>query len=420
MIDFDVIFTHVERRLVRNAARLHAIAHRHPVSRLSKWSTRSVSLQRFRRALSSTITTFCWCLTIACVAPVRAMADDVADDRPPTSLEQTLAEHVCSHVQSTDPQNDVHEQCVSLQFHALRSEFGYDLDRLSPSERGRVDATCSRLRRPESVEPYLNCVTSFLVAAREQRRGADGMAPAAIGEVAFGIPSIPTHSSAPPPSGGHWGLVLVILFVVAAVAGGGAFAYLRFKKRTPVVKRLCQKCGEALNASGDLCSACRHEAGIAAKQAIAEKAAEERAELERKRFEREQAEERKRQLEQQVADADRQEEVRRQDEVRRQEEFRRHQAAAAASVPATAPVPLPVAAIGAEVDDEAPVEHDPYRVLGVQRDASRQEIDSAYSVAVSKYDETKVAHLPDAIQQHYRAKAEAVEQAYRSLTGTAA
>jgi hypothetical protein len=421
VIDFDVIFTHVNRYPVRNVAQLHTSTYRHPVSTLAKWSTPSVSRQRLRRTFSSTITTFCWCIAIACVTPTLAMANDVPDDRPPTSLEQTLAEHVCNRVQSSDPRDDVHEQCISLQFHALRAEFGYDLDRLSPGERGHVDSTCSRLRKPESVDAYLNCVTSFLVAAREQRRGADGMAPAAIGEVTFGIPSIPTHAAPPPPSKGHWGLVLGILFLVLAAAGGGAFWYLRiFKKRTPAAKRLCQKCGDELNAAGNLCSTCRHEAGVAAKQAIAERAAEERAELERKRVEREQGEERKRELDQQVADADRQEELRRQDEMRRQEEFRRHQAAAVASAPPPAPAPLPVAAIGAEVDDEAAVEHDPYRVLGIAQGASRQEIESAYSVAASKYDETKVAHLPDAIQAHYRAKADAVEQAYRSLTGTAA
>ena len=167
------------------------------------------------------------------------MAND-ADDRPPTSLEQTLAEHVCTRVQTLDPRDDVHEQCISLQFHALRAEFGYDLDRLSPGERGHVDSTCSRLRKPESVDAYLNCVTSFLVAAREQRRGADGMAPAAVGEVTFGIPSIPAHAAPPPPSKGHWRLVLGILFVVLAAAGGGAFWYLRFKKRTPTATRICQ------------------------------------------------------------------------------------------------------------------------------------------------------------------------------------
>jgi len=357
---------------------------------------------------------------LVCVAaPSTSRADQTADDRPPTSLEQTLSEHVCSRVQTTDPRDDVHERCVGLQFHALRAEFGYDLDQLSPPERGRVDSTCSRLRRPENVEPYLNCVTSFLVAAREQRRGASGMAPASLGDVAFGIPTVPTQSSAPPPAKGRFALVLVTLLLLA-VAAAAAVWFFKFRKRAPVAQRVCQKCSEPLNTAGDLCSTCRHEAGIAAKQAIAERAAEERAELERKRTEREQAEERHRQLEQQVAEAERQEEVRRQDELRRQADFQRHQAqAASAPQPAAAPVAA-VAAIGVEVDFEAPAEDDPYAILGVKRDASRQEIDRAYCLAASKYDETQVAHLGDAVQQHYRAKANAIERAYRSLIGTAA
>jgi hypothetical protein len=375
-----------------------------------------VSCQLLRRATSPAITILFLCLALACISiPARATSDQANDDRPPTSLEQTLAEHVCSRIQSLDPHDDAHEQCIGLQFHALRADFGYDLDRLTAAERGRVDATCSRLRKPENVQPYLNCLTAFLVAAREQRRGADGMAPAGIGEVAFGIPSMPTRSAAPPPGRGHLGVVLMTLLGVVVLAAAGAFGAIHFKKkRAPKTQKVCQKCNEPLNSAGDLCSTCRHEAGVAAKQAIAERAEQERAELERKRVEREEAEERRRQIEQQVADAEKLEEERRKDEVRRQADVQRHLAEVVA-------VPVPViAAIGAEVDDDAPGENDPYAILGVSREASRQEIERAYCVAASKYDETQVAHLGDAVQQHYRAKAEAVEHAYRRLTGTAA
>jgi DnaJ-domain-containing protein 1 len=157
-----------------------------------------------------------------------------------------------------------------------------------------------------------------------------------------------------------------------------------------------------------LCSACRHEAGLAAKQAIADRAAEERAELDRRRLEREQAEERQRQLDQQAAERQRLEEARLHAE--------RDRLQAEAQMPMTpVPVPTPViAAIGADVDD-TPEELDPYAVLGVSRAASRQQIDSAYCAAASKYDETQVAHLGDAVQAHYRSKAEAIEHAYRTL-----
>ncbi len=348
-------------------------------------------------------------------APIAASAQDAPAEPPPTSLEQTLADHVCSTVPASDPADDTHEQCVSLQFHALRSEFGYNLSRLSSSERSRVDATCSRLRRPENLDPYLNCVTSFLVAAREQRRGADGIAPAGLGEVTFGVPSIPARPPAPPPSHTRAILIVATIVGVCALAGAGAVFVLRTRKREPKpAAKVCQKCGEPLNAAGDLCSTCRHEAGIAAKQAIAERAAEERAEQERQRIEREQLEERRRQLEQQVAEAQRQEELRLQEEARRQADVARRQA--------EAPIPpLPVvAAIGADDDGESAGEFDPYEILGVSRDASRQEIDRAYCTAASKYDETQVAHLGDAVQAHYRNKAQAIERAYRTLVGTAA
>jgi hypothetical protein len=361
---------------------------------------------------SPVITTVCWCLVIVCSAAT-SLAQET-DERPPTSLEQTLADHVCSAIKSSEPHGDEHEQCVDLQFRALRAEFGYDLSQLTTAERGHVDATCSRLRRPENVEPYLNCVTSFLVAAREQRRGADGMAPAAIGVVTFGIPSIPVRSSTPPPSHGRFGVVLLLLLAGGAVAGGAGFA-LRLKKR-PQTRRVCQKCGEPLNAAGDLCATCRHDAGIAAKQAIAERAAEERAEQERKKTEREQEHQRQLQQEQRAAETQRLEEERRKEDARRQADIERHQAEMARM-----PVPVPVvAAIGADVDDDESAELDPYKLLGVARGATRQDIDRAYCLAASKYDETQVAHLGDAVQQHYRAKAEAIERAYRSLIGTAA
>ena len=69
-----------------------------------------MSRQLLHRATSRAITTFFWCLTLACISiPAWATSDQANDDnRPPTSLEQTLAEHVCSPVkaQSPDPNDD--------------------------------------------------------------------------------------------------------------------------------------------------------------------------------------------------------------------------------------------------------------------------------------------------------------------------
>lgn len=313
-------------------------------------------------------------------------------------------------MQTADAHSDAHEQCAALQFQALRAEFGYNLGRLSATERGKVDSTCSRLRRPENVDPYLNCVTALLVAVREQRRGADGIAPGT-SALSFGVPSLPARPSAPAPAPRHVSLIVASVFGFAVVIAAGAAGVVRVKKASRHTPRVCQKCGEALNAAGDLCASCRHDAGIAAKQAIAERAAEERAEQERLRRERESAEERQQQLERQAAEQAA--ELERFEQARRHaEQNRRDSEPVAVSVPSKP--------IGADVEDPPASELDPYAVLGVSREASRQEIDNAYCAAASKYDETQVAHLGDAVQAHYRAKAEAVEQAYRTLTGTAA
>ena len=344
-------------------------------------------------------------MTIACVAwPTAALPQAPPDDRPPTPLEQTLVEHVCDRFQSSSQNADAREQCVGVQFRALRAEFGYEFSRLSTAERARLDSTCSRLRKPENVAPYLNCLTALLVSVREQRHGADGVAPS---EVSFGIPSLPVSTTPPAQPSGRWLPIVLTLFGGLAVAAGAAVAVIRLKKRAAAnPARVCQRCGEPLEASGDLCSSCRHEAGLAAKQAIADRAAEEKAEQERRKREREQAEERRHQIEAQSAEQQRLEEARLEAERVRQE----------AAMQAPPPVPIPVvAAIGADLED-APAEDDPYTILGVPRDASREQIDNAYGAAASKYDVTQVAHLGDAIQAHYRAKAEAIEQAYRTLT----
>jgi hypothetical protein len=377
------------------------------------------------------ITYFAGLITITCVvSPTSAFSQD-APAEPPTSLEQTLADHVCDRLPTPpatanrDPVSaqDAHEQCARVQLGALRAEFGYDLGHLSAAERARMDSTCSRLRKPENYEPYLNCLTALLVSVRELRRGADGIAPGAATDVSFGVPVLPADFGAAPRPKHHWVAIVITLVVIVAAAAAG-FIVMRMKKLAAVAAasaRKCQKCGEALQSTGDLCATCRHEAGVAAKQAIADRAAEERAELERRRLEREQAAERQRQLEQQAAEQQRLEEARLQFERERQQ--------AAAQMPPPAPVPVPgpvpipdpgpvpvpaVAMIGADVED-TPAELDPYTVLGVPRGASRQQIETAYCSAASKYDETLVAHLGDAVQQHYRAKAEAIEHAYRAL-----
>ena len=59
---------------------------------------------------------------------------------------------------------------------------------------------------------------------------------------------------------------------------------------------------------------------------------------------------------------------------------------------------------------------DPYEVLGVPRDASKDAIQSAYLEAKAKYDVDQVSHLGMDLQDHFRLKAQAVERAYQMLT----
>jgi preprotein translocase subunit Sec63 len=56
-------------------------------------------------------------------------------------------------------------------------------------------------------------------------------------------------------------------------------------------------------------------------------------------------------------------------------------------------------------------------VLGVPRDTSPERIRAAYEQARLKYSEDTVAHLGADVQEHFRAKAEAVDRAYQMLAG---
>ena len=61
-------------------------------------------------------------------------------------------------------------------------------------------------------------------------------------------------------------------------------------------------------------------------------------------------------------------------------------------------------------------EFDPYEVLGVPRDATTSQIRDKYIYAMSKYDLANVEHLGPELQEHYKAKADAVERAFQMLT----
>jgi hypothetical protein len=190
-----------------------------------------------------------------------------------------------------------------------------------------------------------------------------------------------------------------------ALIAGSAFVVIR--RRRP--QRTCRECGAAVPDSGDLCSACRHAAADTLRRVATERLAQERAADEQQRRLRAQEDEQRREAARHEDEArlreheeacQREEAARRQQEdVRRlaEESFRRSQPAAAAQA----------------IEDE----FDPYAVLGVPRDTSLERIRAAYEEARSKYDEDSVAHLGVDVQEHFKAKAQAVDRAYQMLAG---
>jgi preprotein translocase subunit Sec63 len=52
----------------------------------------------------------------------------------------------------------------------------------------------------------------------------------------------------------------------------------------------------------------------------------------------------------------------------------------------------------------------------VPRDASEEDIRAAYQEARLKYDPDQVTHLSADVQEHFKAKAQAVDRAHKNLT----
>jgi hypothetical protein len=155
--------------------------------------------------------------------------------------------------------------------------------------------------------------------------------------------------------------------------------------------------------SGDLCSTCRHAAAEALRRVATERLAQERGADRQERKQRAPEEEQRRQAARQEEEA----RLREHEEARqRAEDARRRQAEDALRQ-------RQPAAVSHTVEEE----FDPYAVLGVPRDTSPERIRSAYEEARSKYDHDNVAHLGVDIQEHYKAKAQAVDRAYQLLAG---
>jgi hypothetical protein len=334
-------------------------------------------------------------LTLQASAPVKSPGPDGT-----TALEQALIEHACRAKLPGVAGEDAYRECLGTRLQSLRADFGRDLTRVSAPDRKTLDAACSRKRQAEGREAYLECLTVQLVSIRNRRSSAN---PAASDETAPPAPPEivqPGRLSPPQSETSSSRAPLWIGGTLAALAavGGGALMLVRRRRIT----RKCLVCGADVPESGELCPTCRHEAALALRRAAAERVDRERAELEEQHRQsgreeelhrRRAREEEEARLQQQQEDAAR----RREEEARRQKEEEESRQRNRASVDAEDAV-------------------DPYAVLGVPRDASKAAIDAARQEAHLKYAPEQVAHLGPELQEHYKRKAEAVEQAYRKLT----
>jgi uncharacterized membrane protein YkvA (DUF1232 family) len=68
-------------------------------------------------------------------------------------------------------------------------------------------------------------------------------------------------------------------------------------------------------------------------------------------------------------------------------------------------------------EDSAQRERDPYRVLGVARGASSEEIKHAYRELAAKYHPDKLEHLGDEFKALAETRFKEIQQAYQELTG---
>jgi hypothetical protein len=318
-------------------------------------------------------------------------------------MEQALIERRCNLARQLGaPETDAFQACLDAQLLSLRSDFGRDLVRLSESERKTIDAACRRIRETRGRDAYMDCLGGQLVAIHDRLNRSTPSST----EVMFQSPlsGAPTDGPAPVALAASWASGTMIGGAVATLflVGGGALVLM--KTRRP--RRKCRACAMDIVEAGDLCQKCRHDAADALRQAAAERLDLLRAEEDQERRQHEQQEEQRGAKTRQLQDDGtrlQQGQARREDEARRAEDVRQREEAARQRD----------ASLAAAADEV----HDPYTVLGISREASPQEISAAYQQAKLMYDASQVDHLGVDIREHFKAKAEAVELAYRQITG---
>jgi hypothetical protein len=328
------------------------------------------------------------------VAPVYAAAPETSagpDARPPTAVEQALAVMSCGATIT-----DAHYHCVSAGVAALRVRFGYDLSLLTKAERQTIDKSCGHLRAADG-DSYIMCVSRALAPLH-----TGTIQPADTSVDTSGVtaaPELPRTLRASNP----W-MWLTALLAVGFLGVGALVAVPRIK----AARHRCNSCGARVQASGDLCVDCRKRAAEAIRQAAHERAQHELEEQQRK------AQDAHRAQEELEARARQEEETRRR--VLEAETRRKEDEARRASAPDRVE-PRQDDHADAAVRNDEPDEFDPHAVLGVAWDAGPKALLAAYEAARKKYDPEVVSQFGDEVQAHYRAKADAVDRAYRLLGG---
>jgi flagellar biosynthesis GTPase FlhF len=322
------------------------------------------------------------------------------DSSVPTAIEQALIEHRCrTTIAAGAPGTDTDQECPGVQLLSLRTDFGRDLSRLSAAERGSIDSVCSTIRASQGRDAYVDCLSGQLVSLSNRRNRAKPDSSAAAPPAPQGIAPSASPASLPnPASSSSSGLWIGATLFTLGVAACGVFLAMK-ARRSP---RKCRVCGMNVSDSGGLCQKCRHEAAETVKRAAAERADHQRAQEEERRQGSEHLETQRRlkSFEDEEARLRQQEQARQEEQARRaaetgqrEEEARRQR----------------------QTDVTSDEVFDPCSILGVPRDATHEAIRAAYQEAKLKYDPDQVAHLGAELQEHFKAKAQAVEQAYQQL-----
>lgn len=337
---------------------------------------------------------------VALVLAAAVSAFQGAEQAPPAPIEQAVIEHRCLGTRTgATVSGDPYHDCLAAQLLILRSDFGTDLKKLTTVERRKLDAVCSRIRSVEGRERYVACLSDRLAALHGERLAPVSNAAVPVPAEAAAAPA-PVTPPTPPPGRSSRGLIVIAIAVgVVGTAGGGAYLFLRRPPKRPA----CRTCGAIFEEPGDLCPACRHEAAEALRRAAVEREEQARAlkEQERRQVAEESELRRLRALEEETLRRRLEEERLRSEEMQRLEQERRRREEAEERH-----------RFGSDAADAS----DPHDILGVRPGASADELRSAYDEARAKYDPDLVSHLSAEVQAHYRAKADAVDRAYRALS----